>query len=392
MRQIGRDYENFPTPHDQFLALDNKFQRAFQDVGDLLIVVAVHRHDRAFAQNNSREHAAISDNKLAVDQWIQVLDGHVLQANMPQFGTCLIRSCAHCVYPSPSCWPNYSSLPAVYIAPIRDADGIDIYTWPMETGLRNRVAIVAASSKGIGRATALAFAAEGANLAICARHAETLEPVAEEARRFYGVDVYTATFDVAEDESVRQFVDNVHRHFGRIDVCVTNAGGPPAKPFAKTTMAEWDRAYQLNLRSIVSFAHAVLPSMQQQRWGRFIAITSIAVKQPVLELVLSNSVRTGVLGLVRSLATQYGPDNITINNVGPGHTATDRIKELAQANAQTTGRSASDYESEVAKEIPLRRLAKPEEVADAIVWLASERAAYITGQTILVDGGIYRGL
>jgi 3-oxoacyl-[acyl-carrier protein] reductase len=262
----------------------------------------------------------------------------------------------------------------------------------METGLRNRVAIVAASSKGIGRATALAFAAEGANLAICARNAEALNQVAEEARRMYGVEVYTATLDVAEDEGVRQFADSVCRHFGRIDVCVTNAGGPPAKPFSKTTMAEWDSAYQLNLRSIVSFAHAVLPSMQRQRWGRFVTITSIAVKQPVLELVLSNAVRTGVLGLVRSLATQYGPDNITVNNVGPGYTATDRVKELAQANAQTTGRTAADYEAEVAKDIPLRRLAKPEEVADAIVWLASERAAYITGQTILVDGGVYRGL
>ncbi|HZC43106.1 MAG TPA: SDR family oxidoreductase, partial [Acidobacteriaceae bacterium] len=245
---------------------------------------------------------------------------------------------------------------------------------------------------GIGRATALAFAAEGANLAICARHAEALNIVAEEARRLYGVEVYSATFDVADDESVREFTDSVHRHFGRIDVCVTNAGGPPAKPFAKTTMSEWDSAYQLNLRSIISFAHGVLPFMQQRRWGRFIAITSIAVKQPVLELVLSNAVRTGVLGLVRSLATQYGPDNVTINNVGPGHTATDRVKELAQSNARATGLPATEYEAEIAKDIPLRRLAKPEEVADAIVWLASERAAYITGQTILVDGGVYRGL
>jgi 3-oxoacyl-[acyl-carrier protein] reductase len=132
--------------------------------------------------------------------------------------------------------------------------------------------------------------------------------------------------------------------------------------------------------------------MQQRRWGRFITITSVAVKQPVLELVLSNAVRTGVLGLVRSLATQYGPHNITINNVGPGYTATDRIKDLAQANAQATGRSAAESEADLAKDVPLRRLAKPEEVADAIVWLASERAAYITGQTILVDGGVYRGL
>ncbi len=262
----------------------------------------------------------------------------------------------------------------------------------METGLRNRVAIVAASSKGIGRATALALAAEGTHLALCARSADALEQVAEEARRLHGVEVYTETLDVAEDDRVRKFCDAAHRHFGRLDVCVTNAGGPPAKPFAQTTIAEWDRAYQLNLRSIVSFAHAVLPSMQQRRWGRFLTITSMSVKQPVLELVLSNSIRTGVLGLVRSLATQYGPDNITVNNVAPGHTATDRMKDLARSKAQTTGRSVADYEAEIAKDIPLRRVAQPEEVADAIVWLASERAAYITGQTLLVDGGVYRGI
>ncbi len=262
----------------------------------------------------------------------------------------------------------------------------------METGLKNRVAIVAASSKGIGRATALAFAAEGTHLALCARQADALDRLAEEVQRLHGVEVYTETFDVSDDDRVRKFSDAAHHRFGHIDICVTNAGGPPAKLFPETTMDEWDRAYQLNLRSIVSFAHAVLPHMQQQRWGRFIAITSMAVKQPVLELVLSNAVRTGVLGLVRSLATQYGPENITINNVGPGYTATDRVKELAQTNAQTTGRAPADYVASIVKDIPLRRLAQPEEVADAIVWLASERAAYITGQTILVDGGVYRGL
>ena len=262
----------------------------------------------------------------------------------------------------------------------------------METGLRNRVAIVAASSKGIGRATALALAAEGANLALCARSAEPLNRVAEDARSAYGVEVYTENFDVSEDERVRSFVDSVHGRFGRIDVCVTNAGGPPAKPFLQTSMAEWDRAYQLNLRSIVSFAHAVLPIMRAEKWGRLITITSVSVKQPIPELVLSNSIRTGVLGLVRSLVTQFGPDNVTINNVGPGVTATDRMKELSEKRAQAAGTSVEEYNAQMAKEIPLRRVAKPEEVADAIVWLASERASYITGQTILVDGGVYRGI
>jgi 3-oxoacyl-[acyl-carrier protein] reductase len=262
----------------------------------------------------------------------------------------------------------------------------------MNTGLKNRVAIVAASSKGIGRAAAFALAAEGAHLALCARSAEALDETADQIRQQHGVEVHTEAFDVSDDARVRVFANAVHQRFGRIDVCVTNAGGPPAKPFAETTMDEWDRAWQLNLRSIVSFAHAVLPRMRERRWGRLITLTSVSVKQPVPELILSNSVRAGVLGLVRSLATQYGPDNITVNNVGPGYTATERIRDLAEANAKARGITAAEYEANLAKDIPLRRLASPEEVADAIVWLASERASYITGQTILVDGGTYRGL
>lgn len=262
----------------------------------------------------------------------------------------------------------------------------------MNTGLKNRVAIVAASSKGIGRATAFGLAAEGADLALCARNADALNETAEQIRNTYGVKVHTQAFDVSDDAGVRRFVADAGKRFGKIDICVTNAGGPPAKPFSETTMAEWDRAYELNLRSIVSFAHAALPFMQQRSWGRFVTITSITVKQPVLELVLSNAVRSGVLGLVRSLATQYGPDNITVNNVGPGYTATERIRELAEVRAKSTGRTAAEYETEMTKDIPLRRFARPEEVADAIVWLASEQASYITGQTILVDGGAYRGI
>jgi len=262
----------------------------------------------------------------------------------------------------------------------------------MNTGLQNRVAIVAASSKGIGRAAAFALAAEGAHLALCARDPGTLDETAGQIRRQFQVEVLAAPLDVRDDARVRAFIDAAHQRFGRIDICVTNAGGPPAKPFAETTMEEWDRAYELNLRSIVSFAQAVLPRMREQRWGRLITITSVAVKQPVPELVLSNSVRAGVLGLVRSLATQYGPDNITVNNVGPGYTATERIRDLAEANAKARGITAAEYEANLAKDIPLGRLARPEEVADAIVWLASERASYITGQTVLVDGGAYRGL
>ena len=259
----------------------------------------------------------------------------------------------------------------------------------METGLKNRVALVAGSSQGIGRATALAFAAEGANLALCARNDEALAEVAAEAKQRHGVESFHAKVDVGDDSAVRSFVQDAHRHFGRIDICVTNAGGPPAKQFAQTTMEDWDRAYALNLRSVVSFAQAVLPHMQQQKWGRLVTLTSVSVKQPVPNLVLSNSIRTGVAGLVRTLAGEYGEFGITINNVGPGYTATDRLKELA---SRVPGTTVEEYFATLARDIPLKRIAKPEEVADAIVWIASERASYITGQTILVDGGAYRGL
>lgn len=262
----------------------------------------------------------------------------------------------------------------------------------METGLKDRVAIIAASSQGIGRATALGLAAEGAHIAICARNEDALRLVADEARKQFGVEAFTAALDVGDDAGVRQFIDQAHQHFGRIDVCVTSAGGPPAKLFAETTMQEWDNAYRLNLRSIVSFAQAVLPLMQKAGWGRFITLTSVSVKQPLPNLVLSNTIRTGVLGLVRTLAGQYGSHGITVNNVGPGYTATDRMTQLAATHGRAAGQSAEEYFGQIAKDIPLKRLARPEEVADAIVWLASERASYITGQTILVDGGAYRGI
>jgi 3-oxoacyl-[acyl-carrier protein] reductase len=262
----------------------------------------------------------------------------------------------------------------------------------METGLKDRVAIVAASSQGIGKATALAFAAEGTHLALCARQQPALDAVAQEAADRFGVKTFTAAFDVSDDSAARSFVQAAHQKFGRVDICVTNAGGPPAKPFLSTTMDDWERAWQLNLRSIVSLAQGVLPYMQQQKWGRIVTLTSYTVKQPVPELVLSNSIRAGVMGLVRSLAGQFGPDGITVNNVGPGFTSTGRAMEIIEKRAAAKGVSVEQAEHDLVQDIPVRRMATPEEVAAAIVWLASVPAASITGQTLLVDGGSYRGL
>lgn len=261
----------------------------------------------------------------------------------------------------------------------------------MDLGLKDRVAIVAASSHGLGQATARAFAAEGCKVAMCSRNLKAVEAAAEEIRSNQGADIYYEAFDVTDAPAVQRFVENVAKRFGRIDICVTNAGGPPAKGFMATTIEEWKRAADLNFLSVVYLAHQVIPHMQRNRWGRIITITSVAVKQPVADLVLSNSVRSAVVGLVRSLANEFGKDGILVNNVGPGYTATDRLKELAAARSKSTGKSEQEMFESWAADTAVKRVGQPAEFADAVVWLASERASYITGQTLLVDGGAYKG-
>ena len=262
----------------------------------------------------------------------------------------------------------------------------------MDSGLQNRVALVAASSQGIGRATAEAFAAEGCRIAMCARNPEPLHAAAEQIRRKHDADVFASALDVTDAMAVRNFVASVVQQFGGVDICVTNAGGPPAKGFLAATMEDWERATDANFLAVVHFAREVIPHMQRTRWGRIITITSVTTKQPVADLVLSNAVRAAVVGLVRSLANEFGKDGILVNNVGPGYTATDRLKELAKSRSDACGKPEKDIFEAWSADSPLKRLGEPREIADAIVWLASERASYITGQTILVDGGLYKGL
>jgi len=262
----------------------------------------------------------------------------------------------------------------------------------MDFGLRNRVALVAASSQGIGFATAAAFAAEGCRIAMCARNSERLQAAAVKIRKEHGVDVFAEPFDVSDATAVSRFVAAIAAKFGSVDICVTNAGGPPAKGFLDCTLQEWQRALEFNFLSTVYFAREVIPHMQRKQWGRLITITSITTKQPVADLVLSNAVRAAVVGLVKSLANEFGRDGILVNNVGPGFTATERLKELARARAAGSGKSEREFFDAWAADAPLKRLGDPREVADTIVWLASERASYVTGQTMLVDGGLYKGL
>lgn len=238
----------------------------------------------------------------------------------------------------------------------------------MDLGLHGRVAIVAAASKGLGKAVALGLSREGARIAICARGESDLRATAAEMPG----EVFAQPVDVTREEEVRAFVRATHAHYGRIDICIANAGGPPAKPFAGASITDWRQAVDLNFMSTLFFAREVLPVMSEQKWGRLITITSVAVKQPIDGLVLSNSVRSAVAGLVKSLSNEYARFNVLVNNVCPGYTATERLKSIgAQPEAH----------------IPLGRVADPEEFANVVVFLASERASYVTGTSILVDGG-----
>lgn len=262
----------------------------------------------------------------------------------------------------------------------------------MDLGLKNRGVIVAGSSEGIARAAAESFAREGAQVAMCARSEDRLHQAAAAIQSATGAEVYAEPLDVTDAPAVQRFTENVAKRFGRIDVCVANAGGPPAKNFLSVSTDEWRKAVETNFLSVIYMAKAVVPHMQRHRWGRIITITSVSVKQPVADLIMSNAVRAGVVGLVKSLSNEFGKDGILVNNVAPGYTATDRLKELAGVRALAAGSQVEDVYGAWSAEIPLRRVGQPIEIAEAIVWLASERASYITGQTLLVDGGIYRGL
>jgi 3-oxoacyl-[acyl-carrier protein] reductase len=262
----------------------------------------------------------------------------------------------------------------------------------MDLGLKDRVALVAASSQGLGKAVARGLAKEGANLALCSRHADAVEAAAEEIRRETGAQALAAAVDVTQEDQVREFVRRVNERFGRVDICVTNAGGPPAKPFEATTVEDWRRAIDLNLMSTLFLTREVLPAMKAQKWGRLVTITSLTVKQPIEGLILSNSVRAAVAGLVKSLSNEYAPFNVLVNNVCPGYTATDRLGELSSTLAKSAGVSPAEIEKRWTSRIPLGRLARPGEFADAVVFLCSERASYITGQSIAIDGGFAKGL
>ena len=262
----------------------------------------------------------------------------------------------------------------------------------MDLGLKGKIALVAAASRGLGRAVAEELAAEGAALVLCSRNAETINKTAREIAEATGADVLALPCDVSKTDDVMGLVQSGIEKFGRIDILVTNAGGPPAGKFESFSQDQWEAATRLTLFSAIELTRQVLPGMKERRWGRILNITSIAVKQPVDNLILSNSLRAAVTGFARTLANEVATFGVTVNNIMPGYTRTERVEELSRMMAEKEGITPEDFIARWEKEIPMRRLGEPREFAALAAFLVSERASYITGTSLPVDGGWIRSL
>ncbi len=262
----------------------------------------------------------------------------------------------------------------------------------MESGLKGKTVLVTASSKGIGKAVAEAFAAEGCQVAICSRTRDDLINTAKEIKAKYDVDPLWCVCDLNKQSDIESTYNAVIKEYGSVDVLVNNCGGPSPGYFTDIDENDWNLAYEQILLSVVRLSRLVLPDMIKKNWGRIVNITSISVKQPIDNLILSNSLRAGVTGFAKSLSNEVAKYNITVNNVAPGMTLTHRLYELAVVRAKEQGTSHEEILTQMAKSIPMNRLAGPEEIASVVLFLASKLASYVTGTTIQVDGGYIKGL
>jgi len=262
----------------------------------------------------------------------------------------------------------------------------------MELGLKGRVAIVTGSSRGIGKAIAHGLAKEDAKVVICARNEDELKETAEELKSSNENEVLSVRVDLRNKEDIKTLVKKTVKKFGGVDILVNNTGGPPLSLFTETSEEDWRDAADLLLMSVVTACKEVIPHMKARKWGRIINMTSFAAKQPAERLVLSNAVRAGVLGLTKTLSNELAEYGILVNAVCPGWTLTRRVEDLASSTAAKTGKTYEAVIGEWAGNIPLKRLAQPEEIANLVVFLASEQASYITGAVIQVDGGFIKSL
>src|SRR5574341_213358 len=262
----------------------------------------------------------------------------------------------------------------------------------MDLGLKGKVALVAGASQGMGRATALGFAREGAKVSICARGEGPLNEAAEMIRRETGGEALATVADMTKAEDIRRFVARTVEKFGRLDVAVANAGGPPPGEFMKFTDEDWEKAFHLSFMRALRLTREAVPHMRKVGGGRVINISSYSVKEPIAGLVLSNAIRSSVIGMAKTLSRELGRDNILINNVCPGRIDTERAQKLNKARAERLRKPLEEVNREMAAEVPLGRYGTAEETADLIVFLGSERASYVTVITIQIDGGLVRGI
>ncbi len=262
----------------------------------------------------------------------------------------------------------------------------------MELGLNGKRALVTASSRGIGKACALELAREGADVVICARGTDALAATRDAIAGETGRKVAAVTTDLSFGTQIQELIERTGADLGGLDILVTNAGGPPSGQFMDFDDEAWMKAVSLNLMSVVRLNRAAIPMMREAGGGAIVNLTSISVKEPVKGLVLSNSIRAGVVGLSKTLANELGPDGIRVNVVCPGYTATDRMTELMTARAEREGKSYDDIAAGFLDSVPLGTFGKPVDIARMVAFLASDAAGYVTGVTVQVDGGVVRGL
>jgi 3-oxoacyl-[acyl-carrier protein] reductase len=262
----------------------------------------------------------------------------------------------------------------------------------MDLGLKGRVAVVAGSSQGLGRAIADALAAEGVHLVINSRSSEKLTNVAEEIVEATGAMVEAVALDLTPEDAGATLIAEAEEAFGHVDILVTNTGGPPAGMFEDHSPEVWREAIAQNFESVVNLVRAALPGMKERGWGRIVNVTSISVKQPVEGLILSNAVRAGVTGFAKTVSNEVAPYNVTVNNVLPGYTRTERLVHLAEAITERDDKTIDEVYEDWASEIPMGRLAEPPELGAVAAFLCSEQASYVTGQSVAVDGGWIKGL
>jgi 3-oxoacyl-[acyl-carrier protein] reductase len=264
----------------------------------------------------------------------------------------------------------------------------------MDMDLKNKVALVLASSKGLGLACAKGLFHEGANVIICSRSMENLKKAEEEIKNSGSINrearIYPIVVDLLYEDQIKVLIDKTLNEFEKIDILIHNAGGPPSGPIDKITKEEWSNSIDLNLLSFIRITNLIIPIMKVQNYGKIIAITSVSVKQPLDNLVLSNTTRLGVVGFAKTLANTYAKNNVLVNVVCPGPTLTDRMKELVSRTAEDSKISHKEAEKLWVDPIPLGRLGTPEELSNLVVFLASNKASYITGAVIQVDGGFVK--